>query len=57
MKINVIKRSGSKEPLNLEKWQAQIAKICAGTADVSQSMIEIKAQASIFHKMLQTPKS
>ena len=44
MKIDVIKRSGQKEPLNLEKWQAQITKICSGIADVSQSMIEIKAQ-------------
>jgi hypothetical protein len=44
MKISVIKRSGVKESLTLEKWQSQIAKICQGIADVSQSMIEIKAQ-------------
>ena len=43
MKIDVTKRSGQKEPLNLEKWQAQITKICTGIADVSQSMVEIKA--------------
>ena len=41
MKIHVIKRSGQKEILTIEKWQAQIAKICTGIADVSQSMIEI----------------
>jgi ribonucleoside-diphosphate reductase alpha chain len=48
MTITVIKRSGVKEPLMIEKWQAQVAKVCQGTADVSQSMIEIKAQLSIY---------
>jgi ribonucleoside-diphosphate reductase alpha chain len=46
--IIVQKRSGSREPLALEKWQAQIAKVCAGIADVSQSMIEIKAQLHFY---------
>jgi ribonucleoside-diphosphate reductase alpha chain len=46
--IIVQKRSGNREPLALEKWQAQIAKVCAGTADVSQSMIEIKAQLHFY---------
>jgi ribonucleoside-diphosphate reductase alpha chain len=46
--ITVIKRSGRKEPLNLEKWQGQIAKCCQGIADVSQSMIEIKAQLHFY---------
>ena len=49
MNINVTKRSGNKEPLNLEKWQSQIAKICTGIADVSQSMIEIKAQPHFYN--------
>lgn len=48
MKINVIKRSGKTEPLELEKWQSQITKICAGIADVSQSMIEIKASPHFY---------
>ena len=48
MKIYVTKRSGQKEILTLEKWQAQIAKICTGIADVSQSMIEIKAQPHFY---------
>jgi ribonucleoside-diphosphate reductase alpha chain len=48
MKINVIKRSGSKEPLDLEKWQAQVAKVCKGIADVSPSMIEIKSQLHFY---------
>ena len=46
--INVVKRSGSVEPLAVEKWQAQITKICSGIADVSQSMIEIKAQPHFY---------
>jgi ribonucleoside-diphosphate reductase alpha chain len=48
MTITVIKRNGEKEPLMIEKWQAQIAKVCAGIADVSQSMIEIKAQLHFY---------
>ena len=48
MNITVIKRSGKKEPLTIEKWQAQVAKICKGIADVSQSMIEIKAQPHFY---------
>ena len=46
--INVIKRSGEIEPLQIEKWQTQIAKVCSGIADVSQSMIEIKATPHFF---------
>jgi ribonucleoside-diphosphate reductase alpha chain len=48
MTITVIKRNGDREPLHIEKWQAQIAKVCKGIADVSQSMIEIKAQLHFF---------
>ena len=48
MVIYVTKRSGKKELLTIEKWQAQIAKICSGIADVSQSMIEIKAQPHFY---------
>ena len=46
--ITVVKRSGRREPLDLEKWQAQIAKVCSGIADVSQSMIEIKSQLHFY---------
>jgi ribonucleoside-diphosphate reductase alpha chain len=46
--ITVVKRSGVKEPLHIEKWQAQVAKICQGIADVSQSMVEIKAQLHFY---------
>jgi ribonucleoside-diphosphate reductase alpha chain len=48
MTITVTKRNGAKEPLMIEKWQAQIAKVCSGIADVSQSMIEIKAQLHFY---------
>jgi ribonucleoside-diphosphate reductase alpha chain len=47
-KITVIKRSGNKEDLAVEKWQTQIAKVCKGIADVSQSMIEIKSQPHFY---------
>ena len=47
-RINVIKRDGHKEPLDLSKWQAQIAKVCSGVADVSQSMVEIKAHPHFY---------
>ena len=46
--ITVIKRSGKREPLTIEKWQNQISKVCTGTADVSQSMIEIKSQPHFY---------
>jgi ribonucleoside-diphosphate reductase alpha chain len=46
--IQVTKRSGHKEPLAVEKWQAQVTKVCSGIADVSQSMIEIKSQPHFY---------
>jgi ribonucleoside-diphosphate reductase alpha chain len=46
--ITVIKRDGAKEELHIDKWQTQIAKVCAGIADVSQSMIEIKSQPHFY---------
>ena len=48
MQITVVKRNRQREPLLIEKWQAQVAKICQGIADVSQSMIEIKAQPHFY---------
>lgn len=47
----VVKRDGSKVPFDLSKWQAQIAKVCEGVADVSPSMIEMTAQAQFFDGM------
>lgn len=43
--LHVIKRDGSRTLFELSKWQAQIAMVCEGVADVSPSMIEIAAQA------------
>jgi ribonucleoside-diphosphate reductase alpha chain len=48
MTIQVKKRNGNREPLNIDKWQAQITKVCSGIADVSQSMIEIKSQPHFY---------
>jgi ribonucleoside-diphosphate reductase alpha chain len=49
MQITVVKRNGRQEPLTIEKWQSQIAKVCSGTADVSQSMVEIKSQLHFYN--------
>lgn len=49
--IHVVKRNGSRVPFELSKWQAQIAKVCEGVADVSPSMIEMAAQAQFFDGM------
>jgi ribonucleoside-diphosphate reductase alpha chain len=48
MTIQVKKRNGNREPLDIDKWQAQITKVCSGIADVSQSMIEIKSQPHFY---------
>ena len=45
------KRNGDKVPYDLSKWQAQIAKVCEGIADVSPSMIEIAAQPQFYEGM------
>ena len=50
-KISVIKRDGSREELAIDKWQSQVAKVCKGIADVSQSMIEIKSQPHFYDKI------
>jgi ribonucleoside-diphosphate reductase alpha chain len=48
MSITVVKRNGSREPLQLEKIQRQVANACKGIADVSPSMVEIRAQVEIY---------
>jgi ribonucleoside-diphosphate reductase alpha chain len=48
MNITVVKRNGSREPLDLTKWQAQVSRICNGIADVSQSMIEIRSNPHFY---------
>ena len=49
--IHVIKRNGERVPLVIEKWQAQIQKVCEGIDGVSPSMIEIAAQAHLYDGM------
>ena len=49
----VVKRDNTKEKFDLAKWQAHIAKICEGVANVSPSMIEIAARAQ-FHDGMTT---
>lgn len=41
--ILVLKRDGSREPLDIAKVQTQIARACDGITNVSESMIELKA--------------
>lgn len=43
-KIHVVKRDGTRLPLNIEKIQNQVARACEGISDVSPSMIELQAQ-------------
>lgn len=47
----VIKRDGTEAKFELAKWQAQIAKVCEGIADVSPSMIEIAAHPHFHNRM------
>src|SRR5271168_2003214 len=49
--LYVIKRNGERVPLAIEKWQAQIEKVCEGIDGVSSSMIEIAAQAHLYDGM------
>jgi ribonucleoside-diphosphate reductase alpha chain len=51
MQITVVKRDGSREPLLIDKWQSQIAKVCVGISDVSQSMVEIKSQPHFYNNI------
>ena len=51
MTVNIVKRSGKIEPLSIEKWQAQVAKVCKGVSDVSQSMIEIRSMPHFYDGM------
>lgn len=47
-KITVVKRSGERVPLQIEKIQKQVAMACSGIADVSQSLIEIRGQLELY---------
>lgn len=49
--IQVIKRNGEKEPLDIAKIQKQIAYACDGITGVSPSMVEIAAQIQFYNNM------
>ena len=49
--ITVVKRSGERVPLDVNKIQRQVAHACKGIDGVSQSMIEIKAQIELHDGM------
>lgn len=49
--IILTKRDKSKVPFELQKWQAQIAKVCEGVPNVSPSMIEITASPHFYNGM------
>lgn len=49
--IYVIKRNGDRVPLEIEKWQAQIAKVCEGIDGVSPSMVEVSAHPHLYDGM------
>jgi ribonucleoside-diphosphate reductase alpha chain len=47
-KITVVKRTGARVPLQIEKIQKQVALACTGIADVSQSLVEIRGQLELY---------
>jgi ribonucleoside-diphosphate reductase alpha chain len=49
--IQVVKRDGTKEVLDLEKIQTQIGRACEGISDVSPSMIELTAKIQFVDGM------
>jgi ribonucleoside-diphosphate reductase alpha chain len=51
MTINVIKRDGKREPLDISKIQKQVRNCCKGIDAVSPSMIEIRAQLQFYDGM------
>jgi len=51
MSINVIKRDGSRVPLDISKIQRQVQQCCRGIDHVSASMIEIRAKIQFYDDM------
>lgn len=52
--INVIKRNGTKEPLNLNKFHKVVQWACEGISGVSESAIEIKSQIQFYNNIKST---
>ena len=46
--MNVIKRNGQSEPLNLEKVHQMVEFACEGVAGVSESAIEMNSNLQFF---------
>ena len=51
--ITVVKRNGTRVPLDIGKIQKQVQFACRGIADVSPSMVEIRAQPEL-HENIET---
>ena len=47
--INVTKRNGSKEPLNLDKFHKVVANACEGISNVSESEIELNSHIQFYN--------
>jgi ribonucleoside-diphosphate reductase alpha chain len=52
--INVTKRKGTKEPLNLNKFHKVVEQACEGLSGVSVSEIEIKSQIQFYNNIKST---
>ena len=52
--INVIKRNGTKEPLDLNKFHKVVQWACEGINGVSESAIEIKSQIQFYNNIKST---
>jgi len=51
MTINVKKRDGAIEPLNLEKFHRVVSWACEGLSNVSESEVEIKSQIQFYNNI------
>ena len=49
--IQVTKRNGSREPLNLSKFHRVTAWACEGLNGVSESLIELKSHVQFYDKI------
>ena len=52
--IQIVKRDGSKEPLNLDKMHFVVEQACEGLSGVSASQIEMNSQIQFTNNMSTT---
>jgi len=50
MNITVVKRNGQRESLTIEKWQAQVAKVCQGIADVINEDDSLEYYVYVYYR-------